>query len=189
MRQWMTMPQRLDGGLVLAGLGGLILIVSLFLNWFDVPGDGGITAWTAFELDDLLLAALGAAALAAALPIGALDWQPRLPWIGAAAFVVVAVSLVNRPPAAAGLSLDVGAWLAFAGASLILVGGILATTRISIEISVRAPDEVPPDEEPRDEEEDILDEADDLFEEDEGSEEETTAMPAVGRRGRAGTRA
>ncbi len=48
------MPERINGGFALAAIGAVVLFVSLFLNWFEP----GLDAWTVFEIEDLLLAAL-----------------------------------------------------------------------------------------------------------------------------------
>ena len=45
------------------------------------------------------------------------------------------VSIVNNPPAANGLSEDVGAWIGLAGAILIGIGAILSQRRISVVVS------------------------------------------------------
>ncbi|MDQ3677427.1 MAG: hypothetical protein M3401_11595, partial [Actinomycetota bacterium] len=121
------------GGLLLLGVGAILLMVSLFLDWFEP----GISAWTTFEVWDMVLAALAIAAVIVAA--GALTlWSP-LPdsWMLAAAVVapvVVIVSLLNHPPAAQGLDQDpmVGIWLALAGSLLMLVGAVLAVARISV---------------------------------------------------------
>ena len=48
------MTRRIEAGPVLVGLGALVLLVSLFLDWYEPD----VTAWEAFEVLDLLLAAL-----------------------------------------------------------------------------------------------------------------------------------
>ena len=45
-------------GPLVAGVGGLMLLVSLFLDWYE-----RVTGWTVFELADLLLAGLALWAL------------------------------------------------------------------------------------------------------------------------------
>ena len=45
------MTRRLEAGPLLVTLGALLLLVSLFLDWFA----GGATAWQAFEVWDLVL--------------------------------------------------------------------------------------------------------------------------------------
>ena len=45
-------------GPVVAALGAVLLVVSLFLDWYESPVRGGITGFTVFEFLDLLLTAL-----------------------------------------------------------------------------------------------------------------------------------
>jgi hypothetical protein len=146
------MPERIDGGRALAVVGALALIVSLFLDWFDPPslaalpglraGGGGLTGWDVFELVDMLLTFLALVVIVHAVPaLGRAVRAPTevpgaFPVIGVVAFVIVAISVINHPPAAAGRSLAFGAWLAFAGSALMAIGGILSAARISIVVAV-----------------------------------------------------
>ena len=58
---WNRTPHRAEplreAGAAVAAVGALLLLVSLFLDWY---GDGreGYSAWTLFELIDLVLAAI-----------------------------------------------------------------------------------------------------------------------------------
>ncbi|HYF25662.1 MAG TPA: hypothetical protein VD931_08000 [Baekduia sp.] len=137
------MLRQIDLGRALTALGALLLLVALFLDWYEAGG----TAWEVFEVVDLLLAALALAAIAAALLPGdradaVLRWGP---W---AALVVVVVSLLNPPPilqlATDALELrdagdpDTGAWLALAGSALMATGALLALARISVVVDVAA---------------------------------------------------
>lgn len=134
---------RIDAGRLLLALGAVLLLVSLFLDWYGSPGGDGISAWTAFELVDLLLALVALGALAVALK----DLAPasRLPELGpvavgalaVAALALVTVSLLNEPPAVFGASLETGAWLALGGAVAIVVGAVLSSARISVTIGAR----------------------------------------------------
>jgi hypothetical protein len=54
-----TTREQLDPGPLVAAIGGGLLIVSLFLDWYEPA----ISGWTAFETLDLALAGLGLAAL------------------------------------------------------------------------------------------------------------------------------
>src|SRR5918992_4261595 len=133
------MPERINGGRALVVLGGVALIVSLFLGWFE----SGRSAWTVFEVVDLLLAAIGIAALAAAGPIGRGGTSAPLvarghwlPVLGAAAMIIVAGTLINHPPAARGSSPELGAWIALAAAVALILGGILSGARISLVITL-----------------------------------------------------
>src|SRR3954447_26477350 len=107
------MTRRFEIGPLVAAIGALLLLVSLFLDWY-----GDLTAWEAFEITDLLLAAIAIAALVAAAGVLAPElsyvdarWLPAL---AVAAPFIVAVDLIGQPPATAGAELDTGAWLALA---------------------------------------------------------------------------
>ena len=136
------MPERIDGGRLLAGVGAIALIVSLFLDWFKP----GITAWDAFEVLDLVLTFLALVVIVhAAPPLARTVRAPEEPSglfsaIGIIAFVLVVAALINHPPAAIGQPPAIGAWLALGGATLMAVGGILSAARISVVVSVRPRD-------------------------------------------------
>jgi hypothetical protein len=123
-------PAPVEAGPVLAALGAVLILVSLFLPWFDPGG----SAWSVFEIIDLALALLALAALAAAVERIGIRELPPVPvplWVaGATVFVLVGSQLVNHPPAAIGSSVDTGAWLALGGATLMLIGGLLSRARI-----------------------------------------------------------
>jgi hypothetical protein len=134
------MPERINGGQALVVAGAIALIASLSLDWFQP----GISAWTVFEIVDLLLAALAVTALAIAIggainPEGSLAaLAPRwLPAVGIAALVIVIAALINHPPAAIGRSVETGAWVALSAAAALTVGGILSAARVSLVITLR----------------------------------------------------
>jgi hypothetical protein len=134
------MPQRFNVGQLMVMVGAAVLLVSLFCDWYEPE----LSAWEVFEVGDVVLAGLAVVALAIALPMRLPANAPRtlaedrsLPWIGIAALAFVVVTLVNDPPAARGLPLEVGAWLGLVGAFLLAAGGILSTSRISVVISSR----------------------------------------------------
>jgi hypothetical protein len=125
--------RRIDPGPLLGALGGLVLLVSLFLHWYQP----GLSAWTVFEVWDLVLAALALAGVWVAL--AGVVWEApvregALALIGAAAFVIVVSQLVNHPPAAQGASLQAGAWLGLGGSALLAVGGVLSGTSMSFSL-------------------------------------------------------
>jgi hypothetical protein len=132
------LTRRFDIGPVLVGLGAIVLLVGLFLRWY-----GDLNAWDAFELTDILLAALAVAALVTAAGLLAdtelLD-RRALPWLAGAAFVVTAAELINPPPDAAGQSLGLGAWLSFAAALVMVVGAGLTFGRVSLALAVEGRD-------------------------------------------------
>lgn len=107
-------------------LGCVCVIVSLTLSWYETP-EGNLSAWATFgpAVVLLMLAALAGLALVAAtvterstaLPVAAAIWSTLFAILGAIAAVV---RLLERPHHAGALC--AGAWLAFAGALLILAG-------------------------------------------------------------------
>jgi hypothetical protein len=113
----------------------MLLLVSLFLNWYTLPV-GGLTAWTAFEVWDVVLAATAVAAfLCAATDLG--WWRGplpvvRLPTLGVAAVVIVASQLVNRPPSVVDSAIGSGGWLGLVGAAGIAVGALIADSRLTV---------------------------------------------------------
>jgi hypothetical protein len=140
-------------GALLAAIGGLLLIVSLALDWY-----GGISGFNSFEFLDLLLVLLALVTLAAlAVDLGLLR-TPLRPGtslvVGIAALMVVASQLVNHPPIGLERDLKTGAWLALGGAALMVAGAVLSTAHIAIAVEPRerraaaAPPDAPPSEEP-----------------------------------------
>lgn len=137
------MPERIDGWPVLAAVGALIVFVSLFVDWYEPD----LSAWTTFEIVDLLLAAISAAILVAAIsrlarsPVRApLIRDAWLPVLAAAAVALVALSLVNHPPAAINLGEKAGSWIALGGSLLMLLGTLAGRARISFSFSFREPE-------------------------------------------------
>jgi hypothetical protein len=124
-------------GPLLAAAGAVLLIVGLFFDWY-----GGLTAFTSFEVLDLVLLGLALAALlslaerlglrllragigpGAALPLGLL------------ALGIVASQLINHPPAGIGRDPELGLWLSLGGAGLLAAGSLLSVARVSLAIDV-----------------------------------------------------
>lgn len=133
------MTRRFDTGPVLVGLGALVLLVGLFLDWY-----GGLNAWNSFEVTDVLLALLGVAGLIAAAGLLAPEVElmdrRALPWIAGATFVLVAAELINPPPGAGGQPLGLGAWLCFASALAMVAGTVLTFGRVSFAVAVEGRD-------------------------------------------------
>ena len=132
----------------IAGLGGVLLLVSLFLPWYDVatvgradprvgttsePPARAITAWQAFAVIDVLLAALALLAHRRAARVAARTRGPAevgrhgghrqrvSAWIAVAARRVPA-----RSTPADELDSALGAWLGLAGALIAWVGSWLS---------------------------------------------------------------
>lgn len=135
-----------------------MLLVSLFLAWYGAPDSLGggevadldVSAWTAFELIDILLAALAIATVAWAVAGVARSGHQLLPTrfgavAGPVALTLVLVSILNEPPLLSVVdpsleiefSREIGIWLALAGAVLMTVGALLTTARISLVIASR----------------------------------------------------
>lgn len=151
------MPERINAGMVLVVVGAIALIVSLFLHWYE-PNR---SAWTVFEVWDVVLAGISVAAILSVVPIRRRNVPDEhlvperwLPFLAGAALVIVVVALINDPPAARGAGLQVGAWIAFGAAVLLAAGAIVSRARISLVITLkpnegtgrtrRAPDPEPP---------------------------------------------
>ena len=66
--------RRLRAGEWIAGGAGVALLVALFLPWY---GPGDVTAWEAFDVIDVLLAALALGAIAL-VPITASQRTPSM---------------------------------------------------------------------------------------------------------------
>jgi hypothetical protein len=117
--------RRLRSGELIALAGATCLIVSLVLPWYD--NGGKLTAWDTFGVAValLILAAAGALTLVAAtvtertaaIPVAAGVWSTLF---GIVAVVAAIVRLLERPDHAT--ELCSGAWLALAGALLVLIG-------------------------------------------------------------------
>ena len=124
----------------LVALGALLLLISLFLDWYEP----GVTAWTAFEAWDLILAALAVAALVASAGLLApeLAYVDRA-WLAPAAaapLIIVVAELLNPPPAVDGAAPELGAWLALASTLLMAVGAVLTFGRVRFAVEVERRD-------------------------------------------------
>jgi hypothetical protein len=140
-REERAMPQRIDAGPVVAAVGAVVLFLSLFLSWYEPD----VSGWDVFETLDLLLGLLAlAAGLLAAGQLGArfaagIDVR-LLPVLGAIGVFAVAVTLLQGPPGTEGADTATGAWVALAGALLVLAGGTLSAARISVTVTVAGRD-------------------------------------------------
>ena len=118
--------RRLRVGELLALAGAICVIVSLFEPWYE-NSLGKLSAWDTFGPALVLLIAAAAAALglvvstmterSTALPVAAAVWSTLF---GIVAVIAALVRVLERPEHAT--SLCAGAWLALAGAVLMLVG-------------------------------------------------------------------
>jgi len=136
-------PRRVDAGAVVAALGALLLLVSLFLDWYG-DRDEGYSAWTVFEVIDLLLAGIGLIAISTFL--SRVEIEPRMPQVpllllGGAALLLTSSQLIDAPPAVAlsEFELQTGAWLALAGSAILLAGAFMSVARVSFNVERREP--------------------------------------------------
>src|SRR5436190_2396897 len=139
------MPQRMNGGLAVAAIGAVLLIVSLFLDWFAPARD----AWTVFELNDLILAGIALLVLEVAVAdlLARPEAQRYVPegsvvYAGVGALIIVGATLIQPPPGAIHSSREIGAWLGLAAAALITAGGFAIRARVSLVIALKPPESV-----------------------------------------------
>jgi peptidoglycan/LPS O-acetylase OafA/YrhL len=146
----MAREQRIPVGPVVASVGAVLLVVSLFLDWYET-----LTGWTVFEIVDLVLLSLALATIFSLLVGPRVMRQQISPGltliITIATLAVVVTQVLNDPPAVAGANgpeQDVGIWLALGGAALMVAGALAATTHVSLAVETR-PREGPPTTETR----------------------------------------
>jgi len=126
--------ERFDAGTGLVAVGAVLLLVSLFIDWYDPGGD----AWAVFESLDVLLAGAAVCGLLAMAPrFGTGGLGRALPLISVVAFAIVLVQLIDPPPVVSDSDLATGAWLALGATAAMGLGGILGAASISVTVDVR----------------------------------------------------
>jgi hypothetical protein len=131
-------------GPLIATVGALLLIVSLFLDWYET-----YTGFTVFEFLDLLLVLLALATIFSLFGGLGLVRPAISPGVSLAVALftvfVVLSQIVNDPPAVAagGPDKDIGIWLALSGAALMVAGAVLGYAHISLALETRPRDEGP----------------------------------------------
>ena len=135
---------RLRPGELLAGLGGVALLVVMFLDWYGAGGSAtfqgqdikislGFNAWEAFSITDLILALTAVCAIALAV-VTASRRSPALPvalsvvtWtLGALATLLVFYRILNQPGPNEFFDVKLGAFLGFLSVLAVAVGGFPA---------------------------------------------------------------
>jgi hypothetical protein len=129
---------QLSVGPLVAAVGALLLIVSLFLDWYET-----YTAFTVFEFLDLLLVLLALATIFS-LAGGLGLMQPAVsPGVSLAVAIftvfVVLSQIINDPPEVIGPGpdKDIGIWLALSGSALMVAGAVLGYAHISLALETR----------------------------------------------------
>jgi len=134
------MTRRVEAGPVLVTLGALLLLASLFLDWYEP----GISAWEAFEVWDIVLLVLAAVCVVAGigLAIPDLDVVDRrwLPWTAGAVTLIAVSQILNPPPAAAGQDPELGGILALVAALVMIAGGLLTFSRVGVSFTMEPRD-------------------------------------------------
>ena len=113
-------------GRVLAGCGGILLIVSLFMPWSDAAGVS-LNGWETLSTWDVFLAITGVCGIAAAITGGRFGFfRPDLSFnamtdiFGVVAWVLIGWLILFDWPS--GPSREAGVYLAFAAAAVIATG-------------------------------------------------------------------
>ena len=122
-------PRRLSYGALAAGIGGIVLIISLFLDWFSAGGFGQ-NAWEFFKFTDIVLLILGLLAIGYAL-IELTGAAVNLPFKRERALTVIGIiaTTITLLFLIEGSNQAIGLILAMLASVAILVGGLLAEYR------------------------------------------------------------
>jgi hypothetical protein len=117
-------------GELVGAISGLGLLVASFLPWYSAGGEDA-TAWQAFSVVDLLMAAASVAALGLAVVVIArlsvsypAAGSAISTGFGALALILIAYRLIN-PPGSGDIEREIGAWLGLLAATGITLGGYL----------------------------------------------------------------
>jgi hypothetical protein len=117
-------------GELVGAVGGLGLLVAGILPWYSVGGENA-TAWQAFSVTDIVLAAAAVVGLsvAACVLLGISVSYPVAgssvaTGFGALAVVLIVIRMID-PPGSGDVSLEIGAWLGLASAAAITIGGYM----------------------------------------------------------------
>ncbi len=117
-------------GELVGAIGGLGLLVASFLPWYSAGGEDA-TAWQAFSITDIVLAAAAVAALSVALcvlfrisvsyPVAGSSVATGFGFVAA---VLIVIRMID-PPGAGDIGLEFGAWLGLASAVAVTIGGYM----------------------------------------------------------------
>lgn len=130
-------------GELVGALGGLGLLVSSFLPWYSAGGES-ITAWQAFSVVDIVMAAAASASLIVALVVLArlsvsypVAGNSVALLFGFVALVLIVWRLID-PPGSGSPSRDIGAWLGLISAAVVTAGAYRGMQPISTRAAASA---------------------------------------------------
>ena len=117
-------------GELVGAIGGLGLLVAGFLPWYSAGGKDA-TAWHAFSVTDIVLAAAAVVALSVAIcvlfrisvsyPVAGSSVATGF---GLVAALLIVIRMID-PPGSGDPSVEIGAWLGLVAAIAITIGGYL----------------------------------------------------------------
>ena len=122
---------------LIAGLGGVALLITMFLDWYSLSLGGlvsvGVNAWQAFSITDLILALAAVFGIAVAV-LTASRRSPALPvaagvistTLGAFATLLVLYRILNQPGPNEFVKVEFGAFLGLLSALAVAFGGFRA---------------------------------------------------------------
>lgn len=123
--------RRVRVGEWIAAVGGVVLLASLFLPWYEGPGGSSVTGFEALAVIDVVLAiaallGIGLLFLTASQPTPAvpLALNGLIALMGTIAAVLALIRVLALPDAAE--ARDIGVWLGLAGALGVGIGGWVA---------------------------------------------------------------
>src|SRR3954447_25101413 len=129
-------PRRLSYSAIAAGIRGIVLIISLFLDW--VSSDGfGANAWKIFSITDIFLFLLGLVAIAFAL-LELTGTVVNLPFRRDRALTIIGIitTTLTLDFLIEGSNQAIGLILATLASIAILAGGILAERRPELGVAL-----------------------------------------------------
>ena len=120
----------MKSGELVAAVSGLGLLVVSFLPWYSSQGDNA-TAWQAFSVVDLVMAAAVIAGLSVGIAVlGRISvsypvaGSAMAAGFGGLALLLIGYRLIN-PPGGDGVDREIGAWLGLVAAAGVTYGGYL----------------------------------------------------------------
>jgi archaellum biogenesis protein FlaJ (TadC family) len=139
------MPGKLSRNEVMAVVGAILLVVGLFLNWYEsvsdlaeINGQQGMGSYTGFEVHTLIRWLLLASAIAPLVLAYIVVRDKQLSWARGEMTAVIAIiafgllaynGLIDRPGEPSGqIQVEPGYFVALAGSILMMVGAALRST-------------------------------------------------------------